>query len=101
MIKKIIFMDKKIKMLVIPSDRYGVGFFRSLQPHQYIQEHYQDMFDIDIVYDLPKDEPLDKFFGKYDIVHMHKQLDKKCELINMMKFVGCKKNNGTCQSLNT
>ena len=83
-------MNEKIKILVIPSDHYGCGFFRSLQPHQYIQEHYSDLFEIDIRYDLPKDEPLDKFFMKYDIVHLHKQLDPKCELINMMKFVGCK-----------
>ena len=83
-------MNEKIKLLVIPSDRYGCGFFRSLQPHQYIQEHYSDIFDIDIVYELPKDEPLEKFFGKYDIVHIHKQLDNACEIANIIKFVGCK-----------
>lgn len=83
-------MNKKIKMLVLPSDHYGCGFFRSLQPHQYIQEHYSDLFDIDIRYDLPNDGQLDKFFSQYDIVHLHKNLDNKCELINMIKFVGCK-----------
>lgn len=83
-------MDKKIKILVIPSDHYGCGFFRSLQPHQYLQEHYSELFEIDIRYDLPKDEPLDKFFSKYDIVHIHKQLDNKCDIANMIKFVGCK-----------
>ena len=35
-------MDKKIKMLVIPSDRTGVGKFRSVDPHVYIGEHYSD-----------------------------------------------------------
>ena len=83
-------MNKKIKILVIPSDRYGCGFFRSLQPHQYIQEHFSDKFDIDIMYELPNNMPLEKFFSEYDIVHIHKNLDNKCELINMMKFVGCK-----------
>ena len=83
-------MNKKIKILVIPSDHYGCGFFRSLQPHQYIQEHFSDKFDIDIMYELPNNIPLEKFFSKYDIVHIHKNLDNKCELINMMKFVGCK-----------
>lgn len=82
-------MNKKIKMLVIPSDKTGCGFFRSLQPHVFIQEHYKDMFDIDILYDLPKDN-LDKFFSQYDIVHIHKRLDSNCELINLIKFVGCK-----------
>lgn len=84
-------MDKKVKMLVLAPDKIsGVGFFRSIQPHKYIAEHYSDEFDIDIICELPKDEPLDKFFSKYDIVHMHKQLDKNCELINLMKFCGCK-----------
>lgn len=83
-------MNKKIKILVIPSDHYGCGFFRSLQPHQYIQEHFSDKFDIDIRYELPNDIPLEKFFSEYDIVHIHKNLDNKCELINMIKFVGCK-----------
>ena len=83
-------MNKKIKILVIPSDRYGCGFFRSLQPHQYIQEHFSDKFDIDIMYELPNNIPYEQFFMQYDIVHIHKNLDNKCELINMMKFVGCK-----------
>ena len=83
-------MNKKIKILVIPSDRYGCGFFRSLQPHQYIQEHFSDKFDIDIMYELPNNIPYEQFFMQYDIVHIHKNLDNKCELFKMMKFVGCK-----------
>lgn len=83
-------MDKKIKMLVIPPDTHGVGFYRCLQPHQYIQEHYSDLFDIDIRYNIPQDIELEKFFGQYDIVFISKQIDPKCELINLMKFVGCK-----------
>lgn len=39
---------------------------------------------------MPNDGQLDKFFSQYDIVHLHKNLDNKCELINMIKFVGCK-----------
>ena len=41
-------MNKKIKMLVIPSDKSGCGKFRSVDPHVYIAEHYGDEFDIDI-----------------------------------------------------
>lgn len=82
-------MDKKIKMLVIPSDRTGVGKFRSVDPHVYIAEHYKDEFDIDIVYvpDLPR-ENLDKFFSQYDLIHIHKQLDRNCDLMKMIKFLG-------------
>ena len=35
-------------MLVVPSDKTGVGKFRSVAPHVYLQEHYGDLFDIDI-----------------------------------------------------
>ena len=80
-------MSKKIKMLIIPSDRTGCGKFRSVQPHSYIQEHYPDEFDIDIVYNLPKDN-LDKYLSQYDLIHIHKQLDKNCEIMNMIKFLG-------------
>lgn len=79
--------DKKIKMLVIPSDRTGVGKFRSVDPHIYIAEHYKDEFDIDVVYNLPK-ENLDKYLSQYDLIHIHKQLDKNCEIMKMIKFLG-------------
>ena len=79
-------MDKKIKKLVIPSDHTGVGKFRSVDPHTYIQEHYSDEFDIDIVYNLPKDD-LDKYLMQYDLIHIHKQLDKNCEIMKMINFL--------------
>lgn len=78
--------DKKIKMLVIPSDRTGCGAFRSVGPHTYIQEHYPDEFDIDIVYNLPK-ENLDTYLKQYDLIHIHKQLDRNCEIMKMINFL--------------
>lgn len=80
-------MDKKIKMLVIPSDRTGVGKFRSVDPHVYIAEHYGDEFDIDIVYNMPNGN-LEAFLKQYDLIHIHKQLDKQCKIIDMIKFLG-------------
>ena len=80
-------MDKKIRMLVIPSDTTGVGKFRSVDPHVYIAEHYKDEFDIDIVYNLPK-ENLDTYLSQYDLIHIHKQLDRNCEIMKMIKFLG-------------
>lgn len=80
-------MDKKIKLLVIPSDKTGVGKFRSVAPHTYIQEHYPDEFDVDIVYHLPK-ENLDTYLSQYDLIHIHKQLDRNCEIMKMIKFLG-------------
>lgn len=83
-------MAKKIKMLVIPSDKSGCGFFRSVQPHVYIAEHYSEYFDIDIMYQFPNSMPLDKFLAQYDIMHIHKQLDKDCQIIKLAKFLGVK-----------
>jgi glycosyltransferase involved in cell wall biosynthesis len=82
-------MNKKIKILVIPSDHSGCGKFRSVDPHKYIQEHYGDEFDVDIVYGMPN-EKLEDFLMPYDIVHIHKQLDKDCKVIDLMKFLGKK-----------
>lgn len=82
--------ENKIKLLVIPSDKTGVGYFRSLAPHLYIAEHYGDIFDVDIIYEFPKSVPLDEFLKKYDLIHFHKQLDNDCTILNMIKFLGIK-----------
>ena len=82
-------MEKKIKILVIPSDRSGCGLYRSVGPHTYIQEHYGDEFDVDIVYNMPNGN-LEEFLMQYDIIHIHKQLDKGCKIIDLMKFLGKK-----------
>lgn len=82
-------MDKKIKMLVIPSDRTGVGKFRSVAPHVYLAEHYADLFDIDIIYNIPNTN-LEEFLRQYDLIHIHKQLDKECQVMDMIKFLDIK-----------
>lgn len=74
-------------MLVIPSDFTGVGHFRSIWPHQFIQEHYSDEFDIDIVKSMPNGD-LETFLKQYDLIHFHKQLDKDCKILQMIKFLG-------------
>ena len=58
-------MDKKIKMLVVPSDASGIYKFRSGDPHIYIQEHYKDQFYINIIYM--------KHFTNNDLVKFIKQ----------------------------
>ena len=80
-------MNKKIKMLVIPSDKSGCGKFRSVDPHVYIAEHYGDEFDVDIAYNMPNGD-LEAFLKQYDLIHIHKQLDKQCKIIDMIKFLG-------------
>ena len=81
--------NRKIRILSVPSDGSGVGYHRSIWPHKYIQEHYGDEFDIDIIpmSNWPFDN-LKDFFSKYDIVQMHKQFDDKCEIITLIKSMG-------------
>ena len=40
----------KIKVLVHPSDRTGVGYFRSTKPHVTLEELYPEEFHVDIDY---------------------------------------------------
>lgn len=71
-------MTKKIKMLVIPSDTSGCGYYRSLKPHTKLAEMYPDDFDIDIKYEVnwgDVDEML-----QYDIIHIHKGLFNDMEV---------------------
>jgi glycosyltransferase involved in cell wall biosynthesis len=80
--------SKKIKMLVIPDDYTGVYKFREGDPHIYIQEHYKDDFDIDIVYlkDFPNND-LPSFLSKYDLIQFHKQLDTQLKVLDVIKFL--------------
>ena len=41
----------KIKVLVVPSDRTGVGKFRSVDPHVFLQNLYGNDFHVDIIYE--------------------------------------------------
>lgn len=83
-------MNKKIKMLVVPSDKSGCGFYRSLAPHVYIAENYGEEFDIDIVYDFPTTISLEEFLKQYDLIHFHKQFDNELKIINLIKKLGIK-----------
>lgn len=64
-------MDK-IKVLVIPSDTCGCGYYRSLKPHTMLSELYEDEFDVNIKYDVQWSNV--DYFLKYDIIHIHKGL---------------------------
>ena len=81
-------MDKKIRVLVTPSDGNGVGFYRSIWPHEYIQEHYGDEFDIDIVYlkDFPRNNMVE-FLQGYDIIVYHKEFDKGGKVLDVINFL--------------
>ena len=62
----------KIKVLVLPSDRTGVGKFRSVDPHVMLQNNHGEDFHVDIDYD-PKIND-ENYWRKYDIVHFHRSI---------------------------
>jgi glycosyltransferase involved in cell wall biosynthesis len=62
----------KINVLVIPSDKSGVGKYRSIDPHVILQNQYPDDFHIDILFQVPMDDI--NFWKKYQIVHFHRTI---------------------------
>lgn len=65
-------MDRKYNVLVVPSDKFGCGLHRSLNPHIQLDKLYGDKFNVEINYS-PNWADLASF-DKYDIVHIHKGL---------------------------
>jgi glycosyltransferase involved in cell wall biosynthesis len=63
---------KKIKVLVLPSDRTGVGKFRSVDPHVTLQNNHSEDYHVDIDYE-PKINDLN-YWKQYDIVHFHRSI---------------------------
>ena len=81
--------SKKIKILVVPSDRTGVSYFRSTKPHLHLEEMYPDLFHVDIDYEPRLDS--DEWLKQYDIIHYHRTLgpyDKVEKLIERLKGLG-------------
>jgi len=64
----------KINVLVLPSDKTGVGKFRSVDPHIKLQELYPDEFNVDIDYE-PRINDLN-YWKNYQIVHFHRSIGR-------------------------
>ena len=62
----------KIRVLCLPSDRTGVGKFRSVDPHVMLQNNYGDEFHVDIDYE-PKINDIN-YWKQYNIVHFHRSI---------------------------
>ena len=73
-------MMSKIKILVIPSDRTGVGKFRSVDPHIFLQNQYPDEFHVDIDYE-PSVSNMD-FWKQYQIVAFHRSIGTDFDFAN-------------------
>lgn len=72
----------KIRVLVVPSDRTGVGKFRSIDPHVKLETLYPDDFTVTIDY-APKLHE-DDFLKSYDIIHFHRTLGPFEGMENLM-----------------
>lgn len=73
---------EKIRVLCLPSDKFGVGYFRSLSPHVNLHNQFSDIFDVTIDY-----EPYNKnedFFKNFDIVHFSKNIGPSFEKGNLI-----------------
>jgi len=80
----------KINVLVLPSDKTGVGKFRSVDPHVFLQKLYPEDFHVDIDYNPRIQDP--NFWSKYQIVHIHRNVggnyDQTVGLIEYLKQRG-------------
>lgn len=83
-------MTKKIKVLVVPSDRSGCGKFRSVDPHVFLQNLYGNEFHVDIIYEPSYDDM--NFWKEYQIVAFHRSIghdfEKAHSLIQKLNDLG-------------
>jgi glycosyltransferase involved in cell wall biosynthesis len=80
---------KKIKVLVVPSDRTGVGAYRSVNPHVALEKLYPNEFMVDIDYEPQLDN--DEWLKQYDIIHYHRTLgpfEKMPDLLERLDKLG-------------
>ena len=80
---------QKINLLVLPSDREGVGRYRSVDPHVNLQNNFPNEFNVEIDYE-PKISD-DNYWKKYQMVHFHRSIGdmETCpELIKRLKSMG-------------
>ena len=64
--------DKKINVLFVPSDREGVGHFRTIWPAKNFYKNYSDEFNVKIDAS-PNFEDMSEL-EKFDIIHFHRQI---------------------------
>jgi glycosyltransferase involved in cell wall biosynthesis len=83
-------MNEKINVLVLPSDKTGVGKFRSVDPHVFLQNMYPDDFHVDIDYE-PQLNNIE-YWKKYKIVHAHRTIGQDYnmspQIIEWLKSIG-------------
>lgn len=73
----------KIKVLVVPSDRTGVSYYRSTIPHIKLEEYFPNEFHVDIDYEPQLNS--DEYLKKYDLIHYHRTLGDYDDLPNLLE----------------
>lgn len=63
---------RKLKILVVPSDRTGVSYYRSTNPHIALENNYPNEFHVDVDYEPNLND--DNYLKQYDIIHYHRTL---------------------------
>lgn len=60
---------EKIKLLAITPNKTGVGYYRSINPHVFMDEFYSDEIEVTLTENIDLKDPN---FGKgFDIIHFH------------------------------
>lgn len=77
--------NDKIKVLVVPSDRTGVGYYRSTKPHISLEANYPEEFHVDIDYAPQLDN--DEWLKQYDIIHYHRTLGDYAKMESTIKRI--------------
>jgi glycosyltransferase involved in cell wall biosynthesis len=73
----------KIKILAIPSDSFGVGKFRMLDPYKFIGDNYTDEIHVDIIHNV---QNVDDVFKDYNIVIFHSFIHQQPHEINIERI---------------
>ena len=80
----------QINVLVVPSDRFGVGKFRSIEPHIFLQNNFSEDFFVEIDLNPPLNNL--EFYKKFQIVVYHRSItndfDASYELVEKLKGLG-------------
>ena len=83
--------SKKIKVLVHPSDRTGVGYYRSTKPHIALESFYPEDFHVDIDYQPKYND--EEWLKQYDIIHYHRtfgpyeEMEKTLNLLDKLNIL--------------
>jgi glycosyltransferase involved in cell wall biosynthesis len=72
-------MDKKVKVLAIPPDLSGVGYFRMINPHKRLDELFGEEFDVTIKQDINFNDI--EYLKDFDIICVNRPM-----FINMDVF---------------